>query len=525
MENKEIHIIGPPGTGKTTYLAKQIEGAAEKYDPSLVLVCSFTRAAVSELNRRQLPIPEANVGTLHSLAYRALDHPEICETGKGLKEFSEAHPRYALTGGSREAVDDGMASQGDGKGDKYLMEYARLRALMRPRELWPAGVKGFAQVWEDYKKETGGMDFTDLIETALQDVERPACYPVVGFFDECQDFSKLEIALVRKWAQQMHQAVLVYDPAQSIYRFKGAAPEAVYDERKVFTTLKQSYRLPDQVKQAAERLIGRSGLSREYLGRGEPGEVRRELFTYHDTSQIIDVALPYVERYKSVLVLTSCGYMLNPLIEDLRRQGLPFANPFRRKRRDWNPLHRRKNEANAAERVGAFLAAFNREPKQWTLQEVLQWVPLTKSVTKRGWQEYLKCLSTEKLLTSHDLLGIVSAEDLEQVLSGGLFWLETKLSSAWSRTANYAIRVAAREPLGLIEEPLLNLGTIHSTKGGEADVVILFPDISPEGYRELGTRDGRHAAVRQFYVGMTRARESLIWGEASGRLAFPWREV
>lgn len=525
--NKELHIIGPPGTGKTTYLAKQIEKAAEKYDPSLVLVCSFTRAAVSELNRRQLPIPEENVGTLHSLAYRSLDHPEICETAKGLREFSEENPRYALTGGTREAIDDGMASQGEGKGDKYLMEYSRLRALMRPRAVWPSALSNFATVWEDYKRQTASMDFTDLIEKAIEDVDRPRCLPVVGFFDECQDFSALEIALVRKWAQGMEQAVLVYDPAQSIYRFKGAAPEAVYDEEKVFTTLKCSYRLPGTVRSAAERLIGRTGIYRDYSDRGEEGNVERLSFTYHDASQIIEEAQKHTEQYKSVLILTACGYMLTPLLEELRRQGIPYANPFRRKRRDWNPLHKVKDKCGAGERVAAFLAAFNREPRQWMLEEVLKWLPLTKGITRRGWQEYAKVLSTEKLLTTHDLLGILTAENLDRALSPeGLWWLETKLNSQWGKTATYAIRVGMKEPLGLMEEPLLNIGTIHSTKGGEADVVILFPDVSPQGYREItDRREGKHAAIRQFYVGMTRARETLIWGEAAGRLSFPWREV
>lgn len=955
VENKELHIVGPPGTGKSTYLAKQIELAAEKYSPELVMACSFTRAAVAELNSRKLAIPEDNLGTLHSFCYRSLDHPEICETQKGLQAFSEAHPRYALSGGTREAIDDGMASQGDGKGDKYLMEYSRLRALMVDRRLWPSGVKGFAKVWEQYKQDTGSMDFTDLIETALREVERPACYPMIGFFDECfppgvmitmndgtqipierivedrlggkilsfnektkeieskeiigwykvplvnrqlieygpllatedhpvytrggfkkcidlstvevlqlnheklrqfresdnkgtihysritswrrfhqpksrsegkcqskvlprnrtsrifkleipaastmgiptsistiqdrvqwdglsllyempssfynylahdisnpeetkthnsrifgsngklrtcsvvygrrklwselcgpsyiffpyrrfgksrrisicekefilqslfnkkrlniafyckrsqefgknyipacatflriqnkfnpikgteedfftedircsecpvsylwkvfqtqqvtnslwgakllfkepsescrkveekesthrgscdwdlcdlwegvfqnkkelfikqkksnnlqqnlssisnrenkekeerwvycidvednhnffansilvhncQDFSALEIALVRKWSKSMEQAVLVYDPAQSIYRFKGAAPEAVYDQSKVFTTLKQSYRLPAAVRTAAETLISRAGISREYADRGEEGEVYRETFTYHDANQIIDIALPYVEQYKSVLVLTACGYMLNPLLEELRRQGIPFANPFRRKRRDWNPLHKVRDKCGAGERVAAFLAAFNREPRQWMLEEVLKWLPLTKGITRKGWQEYTKALSTEKLLTTHDLLGIFTAEDLDHALSpAGLWWLDTKLNSQWSKTAAYAIRVGMREPLGLIEEPLLNVGTIHSTKGGEADVVILFPDVSPQGYREITeSREGMDAAIRQFYVGMTRARETLIWGEAAGRLSFPWIEV
>jgi hypothetical protein len=51
---------------------------------------------------------------------------------------------------------------------------------------------------------------------------------------------------------------------------------------------------------------------------------------------------------------------------------------------------------------------------------------------------------------------------------------------------------------------------IDQAKGGEADVVFLFPDLSPQGqtaYRRYGPP--RDAVIRTMYVGMTRARETL----------------
>ena len=54
------------------------------------------------------------------------------------------------------------------------------------------------------------------------------------------------------------------------------------------------------------------------------------------------------------------------------------------------------------------------------------------------------------------------------------------------------------------------MGTIHSVKGGQADVVYLFPDLSRAGdeqYQCVGA--ARDAVVRLFYVGVTRARQTL----------------
>jgi len=48
-------------------------------------------------------------------------------------------------------------------------------------------------------------------------------------------------------------------------------------------------------------------------------------------------------------------------------------------------------------------------------------------------------------------------------------------------------------------------------KGGESDTVYLFPDLLKSGASQLaGARTNRLDVKRQFYVGMTRARESLI---------------
>src|ERR1039458_4814608 len=56
----------------------------------------------------------------------------------------------------------------------------------------------------------------------------------------------------------------------------------------------------------------------------------------------------------------------------------------------------------------------------------------------------------------------------------------------------------------------LSCAVIHSVKGGEADVVFLFPDVSPAGdaaYQKHGPQ--RDSVIRLFYVGMTRARHTL----------------
>ena len=47
----EYRIFGPPGTGKTTNLTRQIRRAVQRFGEASVLVTSFSRAAAAELAR------------------------------------------------------------------------------------------------------------------------------------------------------------------------------------------------------------------------------------------------------------------------------------------------------------------------------------------------------------------------------------------------------------------------------------------------------------------------------------------
>lgn len=88
---REFKIFGPPGTGKTTNLSRQIRRAADRFGADSVLVTSFSRAAAAELAGRDLPVSPERLGTLHSHCYRALGAPQIAEAN--LKESAEAARR------------------------------------------------------------------------------------------------------------------------------------------------------------------------------------------------------------------------------------------------------------------------------------------------------------------------------------------------------------------------------------------------------------------------------------------------
>lgn len=512
--SNETHIIGPPGCGKTTWLSRQVERAAEKHGADGVMVCSFTRAAVAELNSRQLPIPKEQIGTLHAMAYHALGMPKIVETREYLKQFSEEHPAYAIDDPTRDGVEDGYNQGGKTEGAKLLQEYSRLRSLMRPPDAWSESVKGFAGEWERFKDDVHAMDFTDLIAVCLKEQIMPRFDAVIGMFDEAQDFTPLELAVVRLWGQDLEKLILVGDGDQCIYSFKGAIPSLGLDPSIPVITLKQSYRVSQAVHEFSEKVIGLippvERLQREYLPTDEPGEVLDLEGTYKKPQKWFPKVQEHLDQFQTVMILASCSYMLTPIIQFLKQQAIPFSNTYRRKRRDWNPLVHMTRQTTAATRVKDYFAGWRRDPMTWTGGELGRWLPLVAKVLKRGGKDKFASILSDQLAPEpliHEVL------PMEQIQGVGPAWILDHLSAA-HRPAEYHVRVGLKAWEDLEIEPALTIGTVHSVKGGEADAVILFPDLSPEAAQAVKHGEMGPTA-RMFFVGATRARTSLYLGRGA----------
>jgi superfamily I DNA/RNA helicase len=219
----------------------------------------------------------------------------------------------------------------------------------------------------------------------------------------------------------------------------------------------------------------------------------------------------YLDAGKSVMVLASCGYMLQPMLARLRREGIPFHNPYRKSDGSWNPLQSSRRRITPRDLVLAFLRM--SEEGIWTTEDMGRWLAATKITgVLQGNRGTLDSLVDDGRngVNWEILHKLLTDEAIGAGLVGDLGWLRENLLAARQKGAAFAIRVAeARGAETLAKTPQVITGTIHSVKGGEADVVYLFPDLSYAGMNEwIG---GGSAAVRRlFYVGMTRAKESLI---------------
>ena len=530
----EYRVYGPPGCGKTTWLSRQIARAAQARGSDEVFVASFTKTAAVELIGRNLPISDKAVGTLHSHCYRAIGDPTIAEVH--VEDFNEEFPHYALSSSAKGKMDEAAvdSAAGDTDADALLNQYNILRNKMIPKDQWSPEVLGFAQAWESFKDGNDLLDFTDLIETAYKNFDTPLNAPTIGFIDECQDLTPLQFELVRKWGRTMERLILVGDPDQCIFSFTGASvepfitPIAEGNKR----VLAQSYRVPRKPHALALKWIRRCSKRQdvEYYPTEVEGAVKRNTGTYQKPGPILDAAEQELAAGKSVMLLTNCSYQLQHVIAELRRRGLPFHNPYRTSRGDWNPLARRKGW-RASDRLLAFLEPAGPEyfldtgeamgpiNRYWTPAQLGAWTELckTRGLLNKGARDLIK----ETIGRTNDMSPgemenfIFDAMDIDAIpeaLRLDYKWLLSKLSAAKIKSLDFPVAILESQGReALREEPRIIVGTVHSVKGGEASTVLYMPDISLASWKyaqECAT--GRDSLIRQGYVAFTRCRETLV---------------
>ena len=544
-------IIGPPGCGKTTELCNRVQ--LELADGNRPLICSLTRTAAREVLSRGLPIPRESLGTLHSHAFHALGRPKMAEAH--LADFNATCPQYRLSGAS-----DNEGSHYSTErtiGDELLEEYNLLRARVVAQAAWPLGVQGFAAAWETWKAQLGVMDFADLIDGARR-LGRPAPgNPDVILVDEAQDHSRAELELLRVWARHAQRLILIGDPWQALYVWRGAAPSmfsANGHQPAQRTVLDQSYRVPRAVHAAAcgwiEQLSTYTPIV--YHPRDEEGMTCCLPANYRATDDVLDVVEKKVEAGLSVMICASARQFLSATLRGLRERAIPFANPWRMKAGDWNPLRVSRGHG-LSERIRALITKCSTETEEnftrmgeatfnfgynapiqnrVTLRDVCLWAGVMESQgtlrlgVKKRLAQAIKdgegegppdVIFDRRLVERWFTPGV--APFVHKILDGEvpiaetLRWWSTRLISRIRNQVHtsYLLEVARRRGVeAFTAEPRVYPGTIHSFKGAEADVVIVYPDLSWPAQREwVGAPEERDAIIRLFYVALTRARQEV----------------
>ncbi len=486
------------------------------------MVCSLTRTAAAEVAGRDLPIPSSSVGTLHSQAYRRLIGTTIgiADAPKFLEEWNMANPSLALTGADRDLDEDnGAPQEGKMPGDSAYQGMNILRARLIAEENWPVTIRSFYRRWCSFKTEADLIDFTDMLEIALETLDTAPGDPDVIFADEAQDFSALEMALLSKWGQAAGRLVIVGDPWQALYEWRGSDPQVFsQDKTSDYRVLSQSYRVPWAVYSTAidwiQKMPGYEQI--DYMPTDEDGEVGSIEASFKDPLRMLPVIEKALEKEQSVMILASCAYMLSPIIKMLREEGIPFHNSYRTKNGAWNPLLRRKDgSVSSSDRLSSFLQM--GESGFWSRDDLKVWLSgancskiLPSVESWRKFEPKLSSITTDEI--PYGLAStLVGEAAIDASMAGDFEWYKEHLASTRRNGAVFPCQIAKKYGSeGLKQEPRVTIGTIHSVKGGEADVVILAPDLSQQGIASWGSgQEGKASIYRLMYVALTRTKSEL----------------
>ena len=423
-------------------------------------------------------------------------------------------------------------------------------------------MQSFARLWEQCKAEHDMISFNDMLKLAYHELEEHPQKPQVILMDEAQDCSLLSAQLVKKWGEKAEWFFSVGDPLQLLFSWCGSEIEAFTQPAlpaKQQEVLSRSWRVPRAVHQFALRWIephlreieAQLGMEIKYEPRfeitgykenGKPiygteieeGELRAlPSATWKYPEPAIKDAERYLNAGKDVMFITSCSYMLNPLIAALRKAGLPFHNPLRPTRGDWNPLSGRGT--TGAMRLLNFLRMDERiwgdDIRLWNAKELHSWVDLleAKGLLRHGAKEAIKAeaakpgqegedglplsgeLSLAQLTTWFNLSPDELVNLIQAIAEGeALEWLGRHLLSTKRRSLEFPIAIAQRYgPAKLRERPMVTVGTIHCSPGDE-------PVLTTTGYVPIGELDPEKHRLASYNYGCNR----LTWGK---RISGEWR--
>lgn len=482
-------ILGPPGTGKTTKLLNLTEDyLKDGVAPHKIGYLAFTKKAANEALERasdRFDLDEDDLTffrTIHSLCYHwlGLKTADIMARAH-YKEFSKLMGE-PLNG---QLTKEEGAVFGLSKGDQMLfMENIARNKKVSVREQWEQAnldipwnhVNWFCTGLNKFKEERFLKDYTDMLYLFLKEDSKPSLDVLI--VDEAQDLSKLQWDCIKKLAEGVDNVHIAGDDDQAIYQWAGADVETFIQLEGNVTVLENSYRIPKKVHEVAQGILNRIPVKNRRVKSWTPRSVEGEIMI-HTSHEHLDFSKG------EWLVLARNGYILNRVEKFLQQIGFIYAR---------NNVLSVKQEL--LEAIGNWeLLRKNRKVSASKIRDIYFFMSVGNGVA-RGHKK-LPGVGEDELLSIEDL------KEKHGLLTDSI-WHEA-LDRVGATQREYLIACLRRGER--VSNPRIRLSTIHAAKGGEADNVVVFTDISVKTWNELYSRpDGEN---RAFYVAVTRTRKNL----------------
>ena len=445
-------IFGGPGCGKTTYLITLLEKLLKTCNPDEIALVSFTKKGCYE--GRDRAMKKFGFGendfpyfrTIHSLCFRAAGlNRGAMIAKKHYKDFSNALGMSFLGYYTEDLINND---------DKYLQQLSLEinnpdRAELTNEELDQRKLKYVRENYSRFKTESGVVDFDDLLVNYLGG---GTALPVkVAIIDEAQDLTSAQWAFCFKAFQHCEQVYIAGDDDQAIYEWSGAdVNKFLYMARhSKVKILDKSYRLKTNILDFSKKVLRKieNRVEKNFAAADKDGGV----FFHNDLDEIP------INNEQSYYFLSRNNYFLGSYKDTLLKTGMQFSF----KGKDFG----KKSEYNAIKKY-----------------------------------EELRKNAPEKIQRS-----VFLVEHLKPTATNDTPWYDAldfsqETISFWRNFFSHKSSIVNTG---------LNIGTIHSVKGGEADNVVLSLDITRNVNNALDKSHSLAAELRCLYVAFTRAKKNL----------------
>jgi len=338
-------------------------------------------------------------------------------------------------------------------------------------------VKYVADSYANYKSTFGLMDFTDLIIRFANEADHLMPPLKICFLDEAQDLSPLQWDIAHKLDAKSERMYVAGDDDQAIYRWAGADVDHFINLPGGAEVLEQSYRVPAAIHALAEKIASRiqNRFPKVYRPRQEQGQILRV-----PDIRTIDMS------EGSWLIMAQARYMLRDVEVELKNGGYLYE--------------RQDSSRSIPEKMSLAINGWETLRKGKAIpfgavQAIYGYMTGNGTRIKRGHKNIAA--------DDEDMFDLKQLQEYYGLLATDeMIWHEAMDRIPDADRAYVTALLRRGEKFNA--KPRIRLSTIHGTKGGEAENVVIMPDLTAAAMEEGG--DDLH---RVFYVGVTRTLKNL----------------
>jgi len=361
---RNLLIMAGAGCGKTrTIIARASYLIGSGADASRILMMTFTNRAAREMKMRLKsevgPVSnKVQAGTFHAFCLKIMRRIPNSFGIQGLNviDVDDQNALMSLVRRRRLGKKGKEISKLVPRAAELIKNYSYCRNtcqepmeyLNHHSEMSQEYIRLCSEMFAEYQKmklERGYLDFDDLLEVFGRVLEQKATLrkDLAKLFDEClvdemQDTNPLQFRILQQFSREGVRLFCVGDPAQSIYRFRGANFEHVYLFDELFQNskilmLSKNYRSYQEILNLSNWLLNQSPLDYKnqlVAHRGHAGIIPELIdfdSKFEESSWIADKIMERSEsdtRLRDMMVLVRTAFDAKPIEAEFIQREIPY---------------------------------------------------------------------------------------------------------------------------------------------------------------------------------------------------------